>query len=295
MELAGVVDRLADRYAGLSPQLRVAAKYVLDHPAEVGLRSMRRVAGEAAVPPSTMTRLARALDYSDYETFRQPFQDALRGQAGRYQKRAKDLQSRANGGRGDDLVDEMLNSNLAGIKGLADTIDSARLQAAARRLTGARRVYVLGLRGCFSLAHYFYYVARLAMPGLVLLRGQAGPPIDELAEAGQDDVLLTIAFEPYTRETVRAAHFANRQGVQVIALTDSRASPLVPGAAEVLIAATRSPQFFPSALTTVALIEALIAVVVAQGGSDVLQRIARNERILREEGAYWRDDMLAAR
>jgi DNA-binding MurR/RpiR family transcriptional regulator len=288
-ELQQVLDRLGNRYGGLSPQLKRAAKYVLDHPAEVGVHSMRRLAGAAAVPPSTMTRLVRALEFGSYESFRQPFQDALRGPAGGYRDRARGLQETAEDERGVGLLADMLEANLAGLEGLSATIGPAELHAAAQRMVAAKRVFVLGLRGCFALAHYLYYVGRMALPRLVLLRGQAGPLIDELADIGAGDVLLAIAVDPYTRETVRATRFAAQRGAAVIAVTDSRASPLVRGAAHALIAPTASPQFFPSSVAIMALLEALIASVVVHGGEGVIDNIARADRLLADFGAYWQD------
>ena len=77
-----VMDRLTEAYPALSPQLKRAAKYVLDRPAEVAVNSMRRVAAAAQVAPSSMLRLAKTLGYPSYEAFRRPFQDSVRGSGG---------------------------------------------------------------------------------------------------------------------------------------------------------------------------------------------------------------------
>ncbi|NNF78676.1 MAG: MurR/RpiR family transcriptional regulator, partial [Rhizobiales bacterium] len=48
-----LIDRLSENYPQLSPQLRLAAKHVLDQPEDVALKSMRSVAADAGVAPST--------------------------------------------------------------------------------------------------------------------------------------------------------------------------------------------------------------------------------------------------
>jgi len=126
-------------------------------------------------------------------------------------------------------------------------------------------------------------VGRMALPKLRLLGAQAGQLIDEMADIGPGDAILAIAFSPYTGETVRASCFARDRGASVIALTDSRAAPIVPGAAHVLLAPTASPQFFPSAVGAVALLEVLIACVVADGGRQVIDNIAGAGRLRRLE------------
>lgn len=288
-ELQQVLDRLSDDYGALSPQLKRAAKYILDNPTEVGIRSMRQLASEAVVPPSTMTRLSRALAFDSFEAFRQPFREALRSKAGSYQARARDLQQIAGADSGGSLFSDLTAANLAALDELRNNLDTAVLDAVAEQLIEAERVFVLGLRGCYSLAHYLYYVGRMALPRLQLLGAQAGQLIDEMSDIGPSDSMFAIAFSPYTGETVKAARFASDRGATVIVLTDSRAAPIVPGAAHVLLAPTASPQFFPSAVSAVALLEALIACVVAHGGRQVIDNIAGNGRVLEAFGVYWDD------
>ena len=88
-----VLDQLTTTYPQLSPQLKRAAKYVLDCPAEVAINSMRKVALSADVGPSTMLRLAKRLGYESYEDFRLPFREALRSGGGSFTGRVEMLRS----------------------------------------------------------------------------------------------------------------------------------------------------------------------------------------------------------
>ena len=72
-----VLNQLSAEIAGLSPQLRLAGRYVLDHPNEVAVLSMRALAANAQVNPPTMMRLARRLGFDGYEDFRAVFQAPL--------------------------------------------------------------------------------------------------------------------------------------------------------------------------------------------------------------------------
>ncbi len=46
---AATIKRLVDSFSGLTPELQKAARYMMEHPEEVGLSSMRSVAGDAGV------------------------------------------------------------------------------------------------------------------------------------------------------------------------------------------------------------------------------------------------------
>lgn len=51
---------IARRHAGLSGRLRQIAEFALDHPTDVALGTVAKVARRAGVPPSAVIRFARA-------------------------------------------------------------------------------------------------------------------------------------------------------------------------------------------------------------------------------------------
>ncbi|MEC7296477.1 MAG: MurR/RpiR family transcriptional regulator, partial [Pseudomonadota bacterium] len=75
--LDSIHQQLAESYAALSPQLKRAASYVLEHPTEMAFQSIRKTAQAASVTPSTLVRLAKRLGFESYEPFREVFQSAV--------------------------------------------------------------------------------------------------------------------------------------------------------------------------------------------------------------------------
>ena len=57
----------------LSSELRKAARFLVDHPDEVPLVSMRVLASRSEVTPTTLVRLARRLGFGDWAALRRPF------------------------------------------------------------------------------------------------------------------------------------------------------------------------------------------------------------------------------
>ena len=72
----------------------------------------------------------------------------------------------------------------------------------------------------------------------------------------------------------------------VIAVSDSQGAPLAALSDVVLVAGTASPQFYPSMVGIVAIVETLIALVVSRGEEATLARIAAIDRHRRAEGGY---------
>ncbi len=287
MDYAALSRRIADRFPRLSPRLQQAARHVLDRPDDVALMSMRRLAAEAEVHPSTMVRLARAFDCDSYTDFREPFQQRLRVHPGGYLARARDLQARGAEGDAPDLVSEILAKDSANLRQTFEANGPDKFIEVGRALTAARRLYVVGLRSVYPVAFFFHYAYSMFRDNAVLLDGRGGTLADGLRSFGPGDVIFAISFEPYTFETVRAVDYATEHGGQAVVMTDSLVSPLAKNADHILIVRNESPSFFRSIAGAVAAVEALIVLMTAEGGEAALAAIRDSESQLESFDAYW--------
>lgn len=285
-----VVARLVETLPDLSPQLRKAARFVLDHPREVGISSISELAEAAGVKPNTLVRMARAVGFEGYEGFRAPFRDFIREGRADFPERARWLQDVARGGRHGELLTEMASGALSNIEALFAGVTAEGVRDAADRIVDARVTYVLGVGIAQALTRNFAYLAGMALETVVAIPKDSSLPVDDLVRAGRDDVLVAVTFEPYRTEVVQAVRVAVEQGVTVIAITDSLASPIAQGAAHVFCVPTDSAQFFTSTVALAALFETLMAFVVADARDEVVASIERFHRHRREIGAYWDED-----
>src|SRR3569833_1012303 len=94
MSLPSFNGRLRSGFDALSPQLREAARWVIDHPDDVALLSTREQAKRAGVTPATLTRLAQKLGFPGYDGVRKIYADAVRRRPESYRGRAEELLSR---------------------------------------------------------------------------------------------------------------------------------------------------------------------------------------------------------
>ena len=273
MQRQEIIDQLTEGYARLSPQLRLAAKAILDRPEEVALTSMRGFAGKAGVAPATMLRLARTLGFKSYEDFRESFQQALRGGEG-FADRAEWLQRLAGETASGGVVSGMARAQIGNLEEAYQASSPETLAEAADCLRQADTVYVLGVAALHGVMRHFHFVLRFALP-----RVQIGPK----------DAVIAASVSPYGRQTVEGLNFARQRGGRVILITDSRSAPSAAQADHLLIAPTQSPQFFPSLSATLALLESLTALVVSRGDKATVERIAGLDRLRAEQGLYWQE------
>ena len=285
-EYSETVRRLIDSFSELTPELQKAAKFILDHPEDVGLHSMRTVAKDAGVKPATVSRLSKSLGFAEYELMRRPFRDRLRTSEPGFSSQLEDVQKRG----ADDtraLFEDLRAQEIQNIRKSLSDEQYQVLVDAVETLWSSRRIYVLGLRGSYAPAFLFHYAFQLFRDRCHLLETSAGIFADQLRGIGEQDSMLVISFPPYTQLTIDAVEYAAESGVKIVAITDSVISPAAHAAAHTIITHNNSASFYHSYTAVVAVCQALIALLVAKSGADSLKVIAEAEKQLSRISAYW--------
>ncbi|MBY6122274.1 MurR/RpiR family transcriptional regulator [Mameliella alba] len=280
--------RIAHRYGGLSHKLREAADYVIAHPVEVATRSLRSVSAASAVSPATFSRLARALDFTSYEELRELSRQAIGDQVVSFAEKATQLQT--PGEEDASMLDRQAGACMSNIASLAQGIDRERLQEAVDALARARRVTVFGAFASHGIAEHLAYLANYFQSDWTVL-SRAGSALSAaigLLQPG--DVFLVITKTPYARRAVFATQMARESGATTIVLTDTHASPALMHADLGFCVPSDSPQFFSSYVATLALMETLVAMLVAQSEDDIGEKIRLVEERNRRLGDFWADE-----
>ena len=287
---ADLREKLISDYAKLSPQMQKAARYILDHPNDVALRSMRALARAADVPPSTVTRLMTAIGVDTWQQFRDHYQNRLLDLPASYANRARETQNVSQDvDRDQHLLESIARTEI-------DNIDKAfsaelrnRIIEACAAIEHARTVFVVGCGAAYPAAYQFAYAYRLFRDNVVLVDGRSGAFGDQLRGINRRDVMIAIGARPYIRDTVRAVDYARSQHCPVIAICDSDVAPIALDAMIKLIISDTSQSFFQSFTAAVSLVQAIVALLVARGGQKALERIATAEEQLAAFDTYVED------
>jgi DNA-binding MurR/RpiR family transcriptional regulator len=279
-----VLQAVRESFPGLSRQLQLGARFLVDHPEDVAVCSMREIAGRAGVQPVTLVRLAKHLGFDGWPALRQRFIDRVRGTPSSFSRRAADLIRRDDA---DALFHETLGTIRDNLEATEAGVAEGDIPAIARLLEKADTVYVAGFRSCYAPAFSFYYAYRLfRQRTVVLVSGTGGTFETELRAVSRKDAVLLLGFDPYSREAALVAKAAKKAGATLIAVTDSTVSPLSHDADRVLTFSTSSPSFFPSVAAASSLLESIIAVLVARAGAAAVASIRAAESQLFALGAY---------
>ncbi len=262
--------------------MQSAARYVIDHPNEVVVASMRTVAQNARAQPAMLVRLAQHLGFAGWPEFKALIAEELGLGPHRYGPRAASLKKRR---RDANLVGELFGTQRANLDA-TEQLCAPTLRRAAALLQKATTVHIAGFRASLPAAYSLFYGWRLFRRSVQLIDGAHAALEMQMREIDRRDAVVVTSFAPYSREALMVTDTAAHVGAKVIALTDSSASPLAKKADAVLLFAVNSPSFFPSTVAAVAVAEALLEILVAEAGKEAVAKIDAAERQLFELGAY---------
>ncbi|SDX90746.1 transcriptional regulator, RpiR family [Ruegeria halocynthiae] len=285
-----ILERLAGELSELTPEARKAATYVLENPRDVGVSTVREIAEAANVKPNTIVRMARQVGFEGYEDFRVPFREAIRRGQADFPDRARWLQDIRKSGNMGGLYADMVQDALRNVEETFANISSGQLKAAAEDIWNSRNVFVLGVGVNNSNARNFVYLASTGMVQFHAIPRSGSNPIDDLAWADKRDVLIAMTCKPYRNEVVEAVHVAREQGLKIVGLSDSPASPVLRNADHSFVISADTPQFFPSSVSTIALLETLLSFVIAVASNEIVNRVETFHKRRHQLGLYHSED-----
>lgn len=268
-----ILERLAGELPDLTPEARKAATYVLENPQDVGVSTVREIAEAAKVKPNTFVRMARQVGFEGYEDFRVPFREAIRKGGAGFPERARWLQDIRKSGDMGALYADMVQDALRNIEETFARISAEDLKDAAKAVWSSRNVFVLGVGIHNANARNFTYLASTGMVRFHAIPRAGSTAVDDLAWADGQDVLIAITAKPFRAEVVDAVEIAKSQGVRVVGISDSPASPILRAADHRFLVSIDTPQFFPSSVSVIALLETLLSFVIAVASDEVVERV----------------------
>ncbi|AEF55221.1 MurR/RpiR family transcriptional regulator [Marinomonas posidonica] len=220
---------ISRNYEGLSKRLQQVARFLLEHPNTVALETVASLAEQCGVPPSTLVRFAAAFEYNGFSEMQNLFRQSLVEQTSisNYSERVK-MNQNATGAdiHADQILSEFSQRNAFSMSHMPHQFSPEMLSSAVDLLENAENIYLIGLRRAFPISSYFAYSLRHLNKTTHLIDGGGGMLVEQASNIRKDDVIIATTFSPYAQETVTVSEYAYAAGAKVIAITDSKISPL---------------------------------------------------------------------
>jgi DNA-binding MurR/RpiR family transcriptional regulator len=208
------------------------AAHALDNPDDIAFGTAASIAASAGVQPSTLIRFAQLLGFDGFTAMQAVFRERLRERTSSYDERLSALRAKAESEAGNRaMLDGFVEAATTSLRNLSRSVDEPGLEKAIALLAKAETIHVLARRRSYPVASYIAYALGKLGIRTQLVESAAGLEAEMIGFAMAKDAVIAISFSPYAPATIEQAGTFARQGVPVVAITDSSFSPLAEFAA----------------------------------------------------------------
>ena len=279
-----ILQNMRAHFDDFSKGQKRIAQYILDNYDKAAFMTAARLGTLSNVSESTVVRFASEMGYDGYPAMQKALQEIIRGKLTSLQRIQVDEEQIGEG----DILSNVMQRDMNSIHQVIEQADRKDFETMVDKLLCARRIFILGVRSSSFLAGYLNFYMHLIFKNVILVQSSAAGEIyEQMAHIGPGDVLLAISFPRYSKMVMQAADMANQCGAEVLAITDSKISPLYQRATCSLQARCDAISFVDSMAAPLSLLNSLILALGRRRSEEVAQTFSQMEKIWSRYDIYW--------
>ena len=238
--------RLREASHAFSVTEQSAAQLILEKPELVEQLSIRELAHQAYVSPSTILRMCTHAGYSGYKDFRKAVSGELLLRKQNLEQEKREL------GRSDtleEIVDKITYRNILSLEQTKDLLDLNSLRKSLELLKKARFVYLFGMGASLCTAKDAYLkFLRINKPCFV--NDDWHSQLVQARNASPEDLGIVFSYSGQTTEMIECMKILKENGTPVIAVTRCVNSPVSSMADQNLYTAANEAIFRSGAMSS---------------------------------------------
>ena len=256
-----------DRYEDMSKSYQKIALYLTQNPNDVAVHSVNAIAERCGVHASSFVRFAQALGYDGFKDLQLLFQKRLSTAAPGFEARVKALETEL-GSRADrsefGFLRDLVVRDIASLQDMMTGIAPEDLVEAVSLLEKADTIFLIGQLRSTPVVELLRYILTMLGKRCVLLDPGGGLATHMARVMQPSDALIAVSFRFYATEVVNVVEEAGRNGVPIIAISDSTLSPLAKSARVLFAVPEHEYTFSRSLAAPMCLAQALTVALAAR-------------------------------
>jgi DNA-binding MurR/RpiR family transcriptional regulator len=250
-----IASRIFDAASTLTPSERRVAEALLDDPKIVAFGTVAQLARRAGCAPPTVLRFAGKVGFHGFVDLQAAVQEEIADQLRPATQRIRERHPY-------DVLATAFAADLENVRRTMEGVDAAEFHATVELLADRRhRVFVLASEISGPAGAVLAHQLDLLRDGVRSIRGSSVQVSRELVRIDADDVVVAIDVRRYEHWLLDTLARAHDRGARVVAITDTRLSPVATRAKHAFVISARGVGPFDSAVGALALVHALGAAV----------------------------------
>ncbi len=272
-----------DNMQSLSKGHKRIANYILTHYDKAAFMTAAKLGNVVEISESTVVRFATELGFDGYPSLQRALQELMRNKLTSVQR--IEVTSDQIGNEG--VIEKVLNLDIEKIRRTLEECSKDAFEGAVNAISEAKNIYIIGTRSSSALAGFLDYYFNLMFENVRLIQSTSiSEMFEKIMRIDKNDVIIGISFPRYSKMTVKAFDYASSRGAAVVALTDSKTSPLAEYADHLLLARSDMASFVDSLVAPLSVINALIVAIGIKKRDEVSHNFEVLENIWDEYQVY---------
>lgn len=228
------------------------------------------------VSESTVVRFASMLGFDGFPEF----QRAMTEYASKRLLSIDKIDISSKTAKKQPILEKVLTSDIEKIKLTLEILDNDTFESAINIINSSKKIYVCGLRNCMALSEILgFYLKNIYENVVVISTNSFSEILEQMIRINEKDCFIGISFPRYSMRTLKAMEFANHKNAEVIAITDSRSSPMCLYSSCNLIAKSEMTNTFDSLTAPLSLINAIVTALSINNNDKVLKNLNEVENV----------------
>ena len=282
-----LINLVQNRMSDFSKGQRLIGQFIIDHYDKAAFMTASKLGNTVGVSESTVVRFASEIGYEGYPQLQRALQEMIRNRLTSVQRMEVTNDQMGT----TDILSKVLNMDVEKIRRTLEETSHEEFNGAVDDIIAAKTIYIMGVRSSSALAvflsTYFHYI----FDNVVMIETSSTSELfEQILRIGKGDVFIAMSFPRYSQKTVHAARYCHDRGAKVIAITDSRLSPIAENAHRLLLARSDMASFVDSLVAPLSIINALIVAIGLKKKDEVANTFERLEKIWDEYNVYEKVD-----
>lgn len=283
-----LLEKISRLMPSFSKGQKKLAEYIMENYETAAFLTAAKLGEKTGVSESTAVRFAAILGYDGYPKLQEAMASLI--------KRRLDSVEKIEAATGDieqsKVLSYVLGADAEKIKLTMEGIEPAVFDLAVDMLDAARHVYIIGVRSCAPLAEFLGFYLRLIHDNVrMVTSNSASEMFEQLLAVSDEDVVVGISFPRYSMRTLKCMEFANNRNAGVIAITDSRNSPMSLYSSCNLLARSDMTSIVDSLVAPMSVINALIVALCLRNKEKVVSNLEQLEQVWEDYQVYNNDEI----
>lgn len=278
-----LLSDIEEQISGFSKGQKLIAKYIIEHYEKAAYMTASRLGATVGVSESTVVRFASEVGYDGYPQLQKALQELIRNRLTSVQR----MEITEGQMQSTEILRKVLSMDADRIKRTLEEISEEEFERAVQAINNARKIYIIGIRSSANIARFMYFYFNHIFDNAQLVNTTSSSEMfEQIFRTGKDDVLIALSFPRYSRQTAKAVSYATDKGATVIAITDSKESPIAQKAAITLLARSDMASFVDSLVAPLSLVNALIVALGMARKDKIAEAYSELEHIWEEYNVY---------